>query len=322
MKRKAGEGRITPIVLYEALLHISRLEGEEIIPSFSYTIGFVYGDLFKIASKHRVSDRDLLDELTRIGVLEKIPYDSFVKCPRCKSFRLLSRFKCPRCGSKNLRRITMVSHVPCGYTGVLEDMATAEGYVCKKCGKPLRREGDDYIVIGRIFTCEDCGARFDNPLSAFKCSNCQLEFDYKNADYVTVYKYRIRRDVLKEKARQVLVELVKAAARAEGLRVEAPSRAPGRSGYTHEVDVAVSDGKKHVLIDVVHESTSAMSEALAALGKGSDIIASMHLLLAPTKVVEMEPLKSSESIKTLGYETAEEAYNKLREMLRKHFRKR
>lgn len=305
--------------LYDMLLEISRSGRSELTPTISYTAGIIYPDAFRIARKYGYKEVDVLNSLVELGVLEKSPYDSFVTCPKCGSFRLLSKLQCPRCGSKNLRRTTLVSHISCGYTGPLEDMATNEGYVCKKCGKPLGKEGEGYIVLGRLFTCEECGARFDSPLPAYKCISCGLEFDYRNADYVVVFKYRVNGRVLKQKAKQLLVELVERAARAEGLVARSPAQAPGKSGYSHPVDIEVTDGKERIYLDVIHDSATAMSEALAAIGKGSDMAANLHVILAPSDVVK-KTLRGGENFKAMSYDSAEEAYSKLKQLFREYFK--
>ncbi|RLF06891.1 MAG: hypothetical protein DRK00_00150 [Thermoprotei archaeon] len=312
-------GRLTQ-ALYDALLEISRSGRDELVPTLSYSAGIIYPDILKIARKYGFRETRILDSLVELGVLKKSPYDSFVTCPKCGTFRLLSKLQCPRCGSKNLKRTTLVSHISCGYTGPLEEMASGEKYICKKCGKPLGKEGEGYIVLGRLFTCEDCGARFDAPLPAYKCISCGLEFDYRNANYVVIYKYEINKNALKQKAKQLLINLVEKAAQAEGLVAKSPAQAPGKSGYSHPVDVEVTDGRDRIYVDVVHDSATAMSEALAAIGKGSDMAANLHVILAPSEIAK-RTLGGGDNFKAMSYDSAEEAYTKLKQLFREYFKR-
>jgi len=261
-------------VLYEALASVRESGREELTPSLSFSAGTVYSDVLKVAVKHGVRETELLEGLVEFGALEKVYYDSLVACPKCGSTRLLSRFRCPHCGGSNLRKIAVVAHSACGSINTVEE--ESESPRCTKCGKPLR----EVAVIGRLYQCLYCGARFETPLPAYSCTDCNHAFDYRDARYVSVYKYRVRKENLESVAKRLLVEIAKEVGSAEGFRVEAAVQVKGGSGYYHPVDLTFRRGKETVLVDVVVESPRAMSETLASIAKAPDL-QSKHVVLVP-----------------------------------------
>ena len=293
--------------LYEALASIRGSKREELTPSLSFSAGTVYPDVLKVAVKHGVSDTELLEGLAELGALEKVYYDSLVACPKCGSTRLLSRFRCPHCGGSNLRKIAVVAHLACGGINTVEEESGSPR--CTKCGKPLR----EVSVIGRLYQCLGCGARFETPLPAYSCTDCNHAFDYRGARYVSVYKYRVRRENLDSVAKKLLMELAKEVGSAEGFKVETAVQAKGRSGYYHPVDLAFSSGGETIQVDIVAESPRAMSETLASIAKTPDL-QSKHFVLVP-KSLESS-LQNLASGNMLTYSDAHDLSEKIKQVFR------
>lgn len=263
--------------LYEALTHVRGSGRSELTPTVSFGAGVVYPELLKVVVKYGVRDVDLLEDLEKLGVLEKLYYDSIIACPSCGSTRLFSKLRCPYCGSENLKKIAAVAHTTCGGITMVDE--GAESPRCSKCGKPLAES----TVIGRLYQCLNCGARFETPLPAYKCADCGRAFDYREARYLAIYKYKVRRENLDSVAKKLLIEIAREVGEAEGFKVEVAAQARGRSGFYHTVDLAFSDRGKTIYMDVIADSPRAMSEALASLAKMPDL-QSEHTVLVPKNI--------------------------------------
>jgi DNA-directed RNA polymerase subunit RPC12/RpoP len=293
--------------LYEALAAIQRSGREELAPSLSLSAGAVYPEALKVAAKYGLRDTDLLEELAELGALEKLPHESLVACPKCGSIRLLSKLRCPNCGSENLKKVSIVAHTTCGGINTVDE--DARNPRCSKCGKPLT----EVTVIGRLYQCLSCGARFEAPLPAYKCVDCGHAFDYREARYATVYKYRVKRENMESVAKKLLTEIAREVAAAEGFKIEAAAQVRGASGFQHAVDLTLTRGGEAIHVDVVAESPRAMSETLADLAKTPDL-QSKHIVLAPKSVESGVQRLGRGNVVT--YSDARELEEKLRQVLR------
>jgi DNA-directed RNA polymerase subunit RPC12/RpoP len=303
-----GRGRRERLeALYETLAAIRESGRQELTPSLSLGAGVVYPEALRVAAKYGLRDTDLLDGLVGLGALEKLYHDSVVACPKCGSIKLFSKLRCPHCGSENLKKIAVVAHATCGGINTVDE--DAKNPRCSKCGKPLA----EMTVIGRLYQCLSCGARFETPLPAYKCADCGHTFDYREARYVTVYKYRVKRENLESVAKKLLTEIAREVAAAEGFKIEAAAQVRGASGFQHAVDLALTHGKGSIYVDVVAESSRAMSETLANLAKTPDL-QSKHIVLAP-KSVESSVQRLARG-NLITYSDAHELEEKLRQTLK------
>lgn len=262
-------------VLYDAISQVIRDGKELLAPAVSYTAGVVYADILKVVTRYGVRDIDVLEKLSELGALEKEYYDSMVECPKCGSFRLFGKLKCPNCGSEKLRKISLVSHLKCGTVSNVEEESKA---FCSKCGEQLSEKNS--VIVGRLFNCLDCGARFETPLPSYRCSDCSYKFDYREARYVVLYSYRVRRDTAARTAKQLLVMEAQEVAKTYAISVNVSAQVIGKSGYQHPIDLVLSDGKGTVYVDLVPDYAASMSEALSAIAKRSDL-AGKHVLISP-----------------------------------------
>jgi len=293
--------------LYEVLASIRESRREELSPSLSYSAGTVYPDALKVAVKHGVRDTELLESLVEFGALEKLYYDSLVACPKCGSIRLLSRFRCPHCGSVNLRKVSVVAHTACGGINTIEEERASPR--CSKCGKPLK----EVSVIGRLYQCLSCGARFETPLPAYSCTDCNHAFDYRDARYVSIHKYKVKKENLDSVAKKLLLEIAEEVGRAEGFKVETGVQAKGLSGYYHPVDLAFSSGGETIHLDIIAESPRAMSETLANIAKSPDL-QSKHFVLAPKSLES--GLRGRASGNVITYSDAHELSEKIKQVFK------
>ncbi len=86
----------------------------------------------------------------------------------------------------------------------------------------------------------------------------------------------------------------------------------GESGYYHPVDVALTDGRRTVYVDIVAESPSAASKVLSSIAKRSDL-RSEHIVMVP-KSLEAS-LKDLAGGSVLTYESASDVSEKLKRAL-------
>jgi len=297
------------IALHEVLREIAASNLDVIEPSISHSTGVIYPLILKVAARYGISEKEALEELTLLGVLEREPHESIVVCPNCGSLRLFSKLHCPNCGSESLRRMLILAHVTCGGVNVVEEAEKLPN--CSKCRKPLQ----DAKTIGTLYQCLNCGARFETPLPSWRCADCKLTFDYKRARYTNIYRFRIRKEKLPETAKQLLVAIASREIAAAGLKVASSTQVKGKSGYYHSVDIAAStsDGTK-MYVDIVADSSRALSEVLASIAKEADF-EDRHIVFAPKSLEKSAPSGMGSNI--TYYESAKDLQERLAQILEK-----
>lgn len=180
---------------------ILRGDIEDVTPIFDPDAGYTYCPALRDRGIYDCEGlEDALRELAREGILKAELYDKMAVCSRCGSHRLIVKPICPYCGSIRFERITVLEHLPCGYSGPERDFMTPAGdLVCPKCGKKLKAIGVDYIRTAGIFHCLDCGELFSLPGLRFVCANCGKDSAFNDLRFLEVYRYR----VVPEKVRSI-----------------------------------------------------------------------------------------------------------------------
>ncbi len=142
--------------------------------------------------------RELLKNLIKMGLIEGEEYDRVVVCPKCGSFKVRVKLVCPHCKSFRVTPTRLIQHVICGYSGPEAEFKKGEEKICPSCNAKVAKEGIDYIVLGRIFYCEDCKRIFKNPKIIFECGNKEtlahepgFQFEPINSNYVGLKRYKI-----------------------------------------------------------------------------------------------------------------------------------
>ena len=311
MSAKAVEKRglkLEPVerAAYELILHVIDGGIEALEPKISAKLGVFYKEALRAASSANLREQEVLDWLASNGYAKREVYSRYVKCPKCGSFRMLGQLYCPSCGSKDVERITLASHIPCGYIGTLEDMKKNDEYVCPKCGKELGEEGKDWLRLGSIYRCMSCGETFDSPAPGYKCQDCGLEFTYRELLYEPVYRYVFNLDELKAKAKDVVLALIADKLTRAGVAVELRAKVPGVSGLTHEVALKASRAGKDVFLEVISDSPTASSDMIAVYGKALDIGSPDYIILAPIGLGRL----SRPGLAVITYETYTSAVEK------------
>ncbi len=260
----------------EAIIYIIDEGLAEITPEYDPERGFIYPGLEEVVRKYGYSDIDILEELTRRGVLRQKLYKRVVECPVCGSSRLVASFKCPNCGSPNLTRNTLVTHIPCGYIGVFEEMDIREGKrVCPKCSLLLEKPGEDYERIGTVYACKECGYRTEMPVPAYECVACGKSFDHREAVYRPYYAYEVEIEELLKVEKDLLKRLISRKLKEAGLSVDVDVTVTGRSGLPHMADIRVVENGKVVFVDII----SSKQDFLRVMGKWMDMPDAMQVIL-------------------------------------------
>ena len=317
LKTMLRESKVPQDVVINALTYIIDAEIDEIIPEYNEREGFTYGEFTRLAVRYNLTEEDIFEELERLGVLKPEKYKKIIRCPQCGSSRLLSQLACPQCGSTDVNRITLVSHVSCGYTGVLEDMASDEGFICKKCKKPLGKEGTDYLKIGSLFRCESCASRFDAPHPHYECLGCNYSFGHREADYHTLNKYEVNKDKLKDYVEEIILGKIYDELVAEGYKIERNAKIKGQSGLDHTTNIIVRKDHDFVLIDTIVDTENITSDILTVFGKHVDLGSPKHIVIVPSKTASLIAFRvGSSNIKLVVFDVVSEAIYKTKEAVK------
>ncbi|MEZ0345787.1 MAG: hypothetical protein ABWK01_04490 [Infirmifilum sp.] len=305
--------RTPPGALLDTLTIMLQKGLSRIAPEYSTDLGYFYPEVFRVAVKYKVRETDILEDLSRLGALEKEYFDSIILCPRCGSHHVSPKLKCPTCGSERLRKEITLSHVKCGAVNVVERIP---GALCKKCGEPLDK--NNTVVIGTLYYCQNCGSRFEIPLPSFKCNACGATFDHKEAEYVTIHAYRVNAEQASSLTKQLAIESIELVAQNAGLTAAHQTRASGHSGLEYKVDLSLSDGKKTVLLDVIGHGPDAPSDALLASAKAGDLSPDTYSVIAPKDVADK--LKTTARVET--YRDADELKEKVGRIIEEKFNRK
>jgi hypothetical protein len=243
--------------------------------------------------------RSVIEKLIKYKLVDRNVADRLIHCPRCGSIHVSSRLLCPWCKSYNIEPTYIIQHTLCGYIDTeskFRDPNTGQ-LVCPKCRRPLRKEGLDYVVIGKVFECLNCKRKSNKPLIVFYCRNCSHQFDYLNTVYEPVYEYTLTplgQKLVTSGAlhKQDIIEALKEL----GLTVESPGKERGRSGIDHVFDIIARTPQGRVLaIDFAEEkdpSLAITSRVPKALDTGVD----RYIIILPSNAFEASMLVQMKNV--------------------------
>ncbi|MEO0082401.1 MAG: restriction endonuclease [candidate division WOR-3 bacterium] len=180
----------------------------------------------------------LLEDLHRMGYLDKQFADKVLFCPACNSQDLKLISLCPRCRSGLLVRRRLLEHKNCGYVGPEQDFNSSDARRCPKCRTELVLIGGDYLSRGLSHICGQCGQVIDSPNEEWTCRSCGRTYgkldvreqvlDRYVVNQAQLAKLRVER-IPKAKVHEFLAK--------EGYEVQESVHAVGRSGAEHEIDL-------------------------------------------------------------------------------------
>jgi len=213
---------------------------KKIDPVFDYKDGYKYPVVEAIVGHH--SDvEEFLKQLSKQGILERELYDKILHCPDCNSANVSVRYRCPYCKSFDVKKGSLIEHIPCGYIDTEDRFQTEDELMCPRCNKALTRVDVDYRKAGVWCTCNECDKSFDIPTTSHFCRDCHKDFMFEDAIYKDVYSYNLSAQAVKEASfGWVLIAPIKEFLQACGYNVKIPGHLKGASGASHKFDITAS----------------------------------------------------------------------------------
>ena len=286
------------------------LEGNitDILPQHDLTseLGFIYPvaeQILEVKGEEAVS---ILELLADKGILKRVFFDKFLRCPHCRSAILRPSTRCPKCGSGDITKGRVFEHFPCQFAGLEDEFVSNEKYVCPRCGEELRVSGGDYQSLGLMCKCHDCYEVFSQPEIQWRCLKCGTLTPQDKVIEVNIYSYSFneaKRGWLEFelKPKSQLIEFLKE----RGYKVEENAQVLGRSGAVHSIDILATrdDGiiayNIAIGVKVVGEKIG-LGEIFDFDDKAYDIgIHDKILVVLPSLLTEAEKFASIQRIKVL-----------------------
>ena len=260
-------------------------------PVFDHKYGYRYPVVEAIVGSP--SDADvLLKQLSKERVLERQLYDKVLHCPSCNSANVSVRYRCPYCESFDVKKSSLIEHVPCGYIDTEERFQRDDQLMCPRCSKKLTKVDKDYRKAGVWCNCNECGKSFDIPTTSHFCRNCHKNFMFEDAIYMDVYSYTLSSQAMsKASLGWVLIAPIKEFLQTRGYKVESPGHLKGASGASHIFDIAAFREKtpqNAIVFDLATSNDDAVTEQpiIAMFAKIYDVAPDKACVVAVPKVSE------------------------------------
>ena len=205
-------------------------------------------EIFYYTDGERLSLEDV-KPLEELALTSKKIIDRVLRCPKCDYREVDVKLQCPNCGSTNIERVRIIQHRICGYIDLEISFRQDGRLVCPHCHTPILSE-NDYRVLGTLYYCYNCRARFHEPDVMLVCRRCRARFRPADAAYKPVYGL-----VLTDKARRLLENVydfrtaLYRALEERRMRFECDTKLEGRSGVTYEVDFYIPSARLGIDIE-------------------------------------------------------------------------
>jgi ssDNA-binding Zn-finger/Zn-ribbon topoisomerase 1 len=255
---------------------------KDILPVFTLGVGYTYSILDNNATTPYSISQEFLENLVKIGLMQRKFFDSAAGCPHCSSTLMTIHNRCPRCKSHNVEKTSLTEHIPCGYIDQKENYLNNH---CPKCNDLL--VAGQFRNMGQWYMCHDCAERFEIPEFDLICRSCGKWFATKEAKVVGIGKYsldpqrkrEIRQNVASiENVRKVLIDL--------GFTVQMPGLAIGqKSKMQHNFSLIatknVDDHETVIALDhAVSETEVSVSPLIVYIYKTSEVKVDIPIFVA------------------------------------------
>ena len=266
-------------------------EIKKIDPIFDYKYGYKYPVIEAIVGQRSDVD-DFLEQLSKEGILERELYDKILHCPNCNSANVSVRYRCPYCKAFDVKKGSLIEHIPCGYIDTEERFQTDDELVCPKCNKKLTKVDEDYRKAGVWCTCNECDKSFDIPTTSHFCRDCQKDFMFEDAICKDAYSYTLSAKAAKEASfGWVLVAPIKEFLQTRGYEVESPGHLKGASGASHRFDMTASREtipQSVIVFDLAASNDNVVTEqpVIAMFAKIYDVASDKACVIAIPKMNE------------------------------------
>lgn len=234
----------------------------------------------------------LLEDLHRLGYLEKQFCDKVHFCPACNSQDLKLISLCPKCQSAYLVRCRLLEHKNCGYVGPEADFCQADARRCPKCRAELVLIGSDYRNGGLRYVCGDCRQVVDAPHERWLCRACRRSYERWDIRELVMDRYAVNQAQLaKLRVERIPKAKVHEFLTREGYEIQEAVHAVGRSGAEHEIDLLATKRsgplEHRVVVGFASAEQAVDSEEVIKLyAKAYDVDAQDIILVASPKLNE------------------------------------
>jgi hypothetical protein len=232
----------------------------------------------------------LLEDLSRLGYLNRQFYDKVLLCPACNSQDLKLTTVCPKCRSAHLERKRLLEHKNCGYVGVESDFTKNAGRTCPKCRVELALVGNDYTDKGLRYQCRACEAVIDIPDENWTCRSCRRTCPKGDVRELLMYSYMLdQTQISKLRVERIPKARVREFLTREGYDIQESVQATGRSGAEHRLDLLATKRsgplEHRVVVGFASAETAVDSEEVIKLyAKGYDVSAQDIIMVASPKL--------------------------------------
>ena len=234
---------------------------------------------------------EFLSKLVAVGILKQEIFDKVIYCQNCSSANVSTHYCCPHCRSFDIRKSSLIEHVPCGYIDVEERFRQGKRLACPRCQRELAKPEVDYRKAGMWCSCNSCNKNFDIPVTSHFCRQCQNDFIFEDALYQNVYSYSLTDEARQEASLEwVIIEPIRRFFEDHGFKVESPGFLKGKSGANHMFDIMAfrkDDLEKLTVVDIAR-SDDVVSEqpVIAMFAKIYDVLPDRACLVAIPKMNE------------------------------------
>jgi len=263
------------------------LSGEltKLDPVYDLAYGYRYPVIESIIGDPSATE-EFLTRLYELGILKRETFDKMIYCPSCSSANVSIRYCCPYCKSFNIKKSSLIEHIPCGYIDTEDRFKREDKLFCPRCHTELNKPDVNYRRAGIWCSCNDCNKSFDIPVPSHFCRVCSKGFTFEEAVYRDIYSYSLNKEIMKEAGMgYILVAPIREFLQSRGFTVESPSFLKGKSGASHMFDVAASRGditRNVIVIDLATAADEPVSEQsiIAMFAKVFDVTPDKACLIA------------------------------------------
>ena len=294
MSKASKDQRVKLYKNHNVQLFISKFVSGELSkldPVYDPKYGYRYPVVDAILGDPSSTD-EFLESLFETGILKRELYDKIVYCPYCDSANVSIHYCCPHCKSFDIKKSSLIEHIPCGYIEIEERFRKDDKLVCPRCRKELTRPDVDYRKAGVWCACNECGKSFDIPVPAHFCRDCRKGFTFEESLYKDVYSYSLTSEAMKEATvGWIMIAPIREFLQSRGFEVESPGFLKGKSGASHMFDITASPvGVKRniAVIDLATSTDDVVSEqpVIAMFAKIYDVSPDKACLVAIPKMGE------------------------------------
>lgn len=294
MSKASKDQRVKLYKNHNVQLFISKFVSGELSkldPVYDPKYGYRYPVVDAILGDPSSTD-EFLESLFEAGILKRELYDKIVYCPYCDSANVSIHYCCPHCKSFDIKKSSLIEHIPCGYIEIEERFRKDDELVCPRCRKELTRPDVDYRKAGVWCACNECDKSFDIPVPAHFCRDCRKGFTFEESLYKEVHSYSLTSEAMKEATvGWIMIAPIREFLQSRGFEVESPGFLKGKSGASHMFDITASPvGVKRniAVIDLATSTDDVVSEqpVIAMFAKIYDVSPDKACLVAIPKMGE------------------------------------